>query len=288
MRLSVLDPFVGDLPRLVTPTALEKVRLTYLGTAGFVLEAPDRIIVLDPFLTRPGIWETISAPLVSNMDLISRWIPRAHEVLVGHAHHDHAMDAPAVCSHTGARLIGSRAVCNIGRAAGLPASQLVETQGRETIDCGGHSVRGLPSRHGKVYFNRVTLPGDILVPPKWPARFSQFRHGDVLNWSVHLNGLRIVHVDSAAFIPEELVDQRADVLCLCAIGRRFFPNYVSEMVRLLRPRWVIPCHWDWFFTPLEGPHFMLPGVDLPGMVREIQQAGAQPVVLPIGASQPFG
>lgn len=259
-----------------------RLALTFLGTAGFTVEAAGRTVVLDPFLTRPSLWATATAPLVSDQATVARHVPRADDVFVGHAHHDHVLDAPGLCLRTGARLIGSPDVCQVGRAAGVPEAQLVETRGREVLASGPLSVRGVPSRHGKVYFGRVTLPGTIDVPPAWPPRLREFRHGLVLNWHLEAPGASLVHVDSADFLEEELRGLRCDVLCLCAIGRAARPGYVADAVALLRPRYVIPCHWDWFFTPFEAPPRLLPGVDLPGMVRDIAAAGATPVVLPFG------
>lgn len=260
------------------------VRLRYLGTAGFVVEGDGHTLVLDPFVTRPDLRETLFMPLLPDERRIARLIPRADDVLIGHAHHDHILDAPCLCQQTGARFIGSPDACNVARAAGLDASQIVETRGRETIEAGPATVRGLPSEHGRVYFNRVSLPGDIPKPPPWPARVTDLRHGLVLNWHVELAGVRIVHIDTAEFFADEMEGLRADVLCLCAIGRKYRPNYVAEAVSLLQPKIVVACHWDWFFTPYEAEPKCLPGVDLPGFVDEITAAGAEAVVLPFDGS----
>ncbi|MEO1273243.1 MAG: MBL fold metallo-hydrolase [Myxococcota bacterium] len=254
--------------------------LRYLGTAGFVLEGDGRTVVVDPFITRPGIYQTLFKPLAPDERLIRAVLPRADEVLIGHAHHDHVLDGPTLCHQTGARFIGSPSACNVARAAGLPTSQLVETRGRETIPMGRGLVKGLPSLHGRVYFNTIPLPGTIDAPPQWPPRYRQLRHGLVLNWYIEMAGLRIVHIDSADFIDRELEGLEADVVCLCAIGRRYRPNYVEDCIRLLRPKMVIACHWDWFFTPYHTQPLCLPGVNLPGFVEEIRRAGADPIVLP--------
>lgn len=259
-----------------------KVRLRYLGTAGFVIQGAGRTLVLDPFLTRPGPLATGLRRLKPDAARIAREIPRAHEVLVGHAHHDHILDAPELCRRTGARFLGSPDACNVARAAGLPEAQLVETRGREPIRCGPATVRGLPSRHGRVYFGRVPLPGPISEPPPWPPRVWHLRHGLVLNWHVVIDGVRIVHIDSADFIEDELAGLEADVLCLCAIGRRYRPGYTATAVDLLGPKRVVPCHWDWFFRPFDAEPRLLPGVDLPGFLDEIRAAGSRPVVLPVG------
>ena len=42
----------------------------------------------------------------------------------------------------------------------------------------------------------------------------------------------VVHIDSADFIEQELQGRQADIVCLCAIGRKYRPNYVKDVVRL--------------------------------------------------------
>ncbi|MEI8255775.1 MAG: hypothetical protein WCJ30_08895, partial [Deltaproteobacteria bacterium] len=73
----VLEPyddalsFRGPVPRA------PRMSLSYLGTAGFVLEAAGRTIVLDPFVTRPGLLATVLRPLAPDTRTIRRLIPRA-------------------------------------------------------------------------------------------------------------------------------------------------------------------------------------------------------------------
>jgi len=259
----------------------DDLRLTYLGTAGFVLTDGRRTVVLDPFVSRPGLRRTLSAPLKPDTQTIERHIPHADDVLVGHSHYDHILDAPDLCRRTGARLIGARATMMVGRAAGVPEAQLYETAGREDIASGDWTLRGLPSLHGKAIAGRVPLPGDIIEPPRWPARVTDLRHGQVLNWWVDTGRLTVVHIDSAEFIREELQGLRADIVCLCAIGRKYRPDYVKEVVELLQPRWIVPCHWDTMITPVDAEPDMIPGVDLPGFMDEIRAAGVTPLLTPI-------
>jgi L-ascorbate metabolism protein UlaG (beta-lactamase superfamily) len=277
-RLTTPDPRWFRTPHVVAEHDLE---LAYLGTAGFVLRTGEHTLALDPYVTRAGVAELLRGPLVPDSARVVRYFPQVNDVLVGHAHYDHVLDAPLICQLTGARLIGSRAVCMVGQAAGLPHTQLVSTAGREDIESGPFVVRGLPSRHGKVLLGRVPFPGDITRPPRWPARAWELRHGLVLNWLVRTRSFTLVHVDSADFVREELEGLSADVVCLCAVGRRYRPRYVEEIVRALRPRWVVPCHWDTMITPLDEEPQLLPGVDLPGMFDEIVRAGAEPLLLPL-------
>lgn len=262
------------------PSGGETVEITYLGTAGFIIKGAGRTVVLDPYVSRPNLRRTLTTRLHPDTRLIRELIPHADDVLVGHAHYDHILDAPDLCRQTGARLIGSDSTIMVGRAAGLPPRQLLATTGREDIRSGHWTVRGLPSRHGKV-FGRIPMPGDITTLPAWPPRMADLKHGLVLNWVVDTGGLRIVHIDSADFINEELEGQEADIVCLCAIGRKYRPDYVKDVVRLLKPRWIIPCHWDTMMTPIHADPDLIPSVDLPGFLREIIDAGCEPLLTPL-------
>lgn len=289
-RLIGLEP-AQPLPYVAEDTAIADgtapaLDIRYLGTAGFVISDGNHTVVLDPYLTRPDLLTSLTQPLAPDTALIARLIPEADDVLIGHAHHDHILDGPDLCKQTGARLIGSSSTVQVGIAAGLPPEQLVETAGREDIASGPWTVRGFPSRHGKI-FGRIPFPGDLHAPPPWPPRMHQLKHGLVLNWLVDTGKLKVMHIDSADFIDEELAGHHCDIVCLCAIGRQARPNYVRDVVRLLKPTWVIPCHWDTMITPIEAAPDLLPGVDLPGFLREIEASGARPLLTPMLGHQRF-
>ncbi len=262
------------------------LQLTWEGTAGFTCKLGDRTLVLDPYVSRVSLLGHLK-PMRPDEALVERVFPEAHEVIIGHAHYDHILDAPSLCVRTGARLIGCPSACNVGRAGGVPEEQLVCTVGNEDIPCGDQiTVRGIPSAHGKVY-GLVPLQGTIDAPPPWPPKNRDLRHGIVFNWFLeHTRAdgspLRMLHVDSAQFFTERVKDVRADVLCLCAIGRNYRPRYLEELVEITQPKFIVPCHWDWLFDPYGAPARQLPGVDLEGFVRAIEGLGVEPVVLPMG------
>lgn len=275
MLLRPVDPKLYHKEPVAADAALS---LRYLGTAGFVLEGQGHTMVLDPYVSRPRLLQMFR-PLVPDTALIDEVIPHTDDVLVGHAHFDHILDAPHLCHRDGARLIGSPSVCQVGRAAGLPETQLVVTSGREKIPSGPATIYGVPSLHGKI-FGRIPLPGVIESPPSWPPKYKELRCGIVLNWHIEWAGIRVVHIDSADVIDEELDGLQADVVCLCAVGRQSRPQLVSTVVGKLKPKIVVACHWDWFFSPYKKKPLCLPGVDLPGFCQEVKEAGAAPVILP--------
>lgn len=258
--------------------------LRWLGTAGFVLEHGQSTLLFDPFLSRMGLITTVARRLRPFEETLRREIPRADDILIGHAHYDHAMDAPSIALRTGATIYGSPSTANIARAAGVPEAQIHTVTPMQELALSHGSAMALPSQHGKVYFGRVTLPGDIPSPPSWPPRLKELKHGQVYTWWADWGGLKVVHVDSADYDTELIGQVEADVVCLCAIGRRYRPGYTREILEALRPKLVVPCHWDYFGRPFNEPARQLPGVDLAGFVREIEACGAPVCVLPMGGS----
>ena len=256
-------------------------KMTYLGTAGFILSNADRTLVLDPFITRPSLWQTFTQPLISDPNLVKRLIPHADDVLIGHAHYDHILDAPEICQQTGARLIGSKATLMYGKSAGLKDAQMLEVQGHEIINSGSWQIKALPSIHGKALFGKIPLPGDMTEPPPFPPKFNQLRHGQVLNWWIDTGKLKIVHIDSADFLEQHLGTVKADIVCLCAIGRKYRPHYVRDVINLLQPKYIVPCHWDTMMTPIDAEPKLLPGVDIEGFLEEIKSCGVIPLFTPI-------
>src|SRR5213075_3140263 len=83
-----------------SPATRPPIVLTYLGVAGWQLEAAGTIVITDPYLSRPA---DPDAPLVPDAAAIAAHTPpHADLVLVGHSHHDHLLDAPSVARRTGA------------------------------------------------------------------------------------------------------------------------------------------------------------------------------------------
>lgn len=253
------------------------LRFTFLGTAGFVVASAERTFAIDPYLSRADIRTTLFGRLSIDEERVARCVPAADEVLVGHSHYDHALDAPAVARRTGARLVGSPASAQIARAYGFDMTRFVEVRAGDSVACGAARATAFESRHGRAFLGRVPFPGDIVAPPSWPPRASELRHGAVFHWLLETAGTRVLHVDTADFYEDHLA--RADVLLLCAVGRQYRRDYTRLLLERVRPELVIPCHWDDFSVPVEAPPRQLPGVDVEGFVEEIRACGARAVVL---------
>ena len=245
-------------------------RLTWLGTAGFVVESRDATILVDPFLTRPGL-VGLARPFVPDERAIRRRVPaRVDAVLCGHSHYDHVADAPRIARLTGAKLVGSESTCAWGRAEGLDEAQLVRIPpGGAIVRFGDVEVRFVRSRHGRLFPGRVPFPGDVTGVPAGPKRFWHYRMGGAFGILLRAPGVTVYHNGSADLVDAELEGEQADVLLACLAGRQGTQSYVSRMIGALQPKLVVPSHHDAFFAPLERGLHLLPGIDLEGFVSEV-------------------
>src|SRR5687768_9663607 len=87
-------------PQGTSPVRGAAVRLSWLGTAGYIITTEETTLLVDPFITRPGLRRLFS-PLVPDDLAIARHVPRRVDaVLCGHSHFDHAADAPRIAKMT--------------------------------------------------------------------------------------------------------------------------------------------------------------------------------------------
>lgn len=262
--------------RYTTPPEPDQLQLTWLGTAGFSLEYRGRVLLIDPFVSRPRMRHTLWRPLRPNLDAIRRHVPRADFIVCTHSHHDHILDVPEIARLTGAQVVGSDSTCNLCRGAGLTSNQLKLVDAPRILELPPFRITLRRSLHGRALFNRVPLVGSIPPGTKLPLRMREFRSDT--NFGVLIEclpeagdgpGPSVFHLGSADFHPETVDGLRADVLLACLAGRHRRDGYVRELLHALQPRVVIPIHYDDFFLPLEKPIRELPHTDLTGFREEV-------------------
>jgi L-ascorbate metabolism protein UlaG (beta-lactamase superfamily) len=264
------------------------VRLSWLGTAGFIVETQETTLLIDPYLSRPSVAGLVRR-IVPDERAILRHVPRRVDaILCGHSHFDHVADAPRIARLTGAKLVGSASTCAWGRAEGLGEDRLVRIgPSGATVRFGDVEVRFVPSRHGRIVFGRVPFTGEVLGVPRVPGRMWHYKMGGAYGVLIKAPGVTVYHNGSADLVDAELEGERADVLIVGLAGRKGTENYVARLMTALSPKLVIPTHHDAFFAPLERGLFLLPGIDLQGFVSEVLARSPEACVITPDYKEPI-
>ena len=255
------------------------VRVTYLGTNGYLLEARGAAILIDPYFSRMSLGRcALKLHTVARKDLVEQWTkgaPRLDAVLATHGHVDHLFDAPQILKETGAPLYASARSVELAGSMGVRRGQLHAVQPGALFRAGSATVRVLRASHDRV-LGKVPFPD----PPKNlpPRNVDDWTVGQPLAYLITIGGKRI-YLNSGS-LPEELPPPGLGPVDLAILGVatpdavRAFPGELQR----LRPRLVLPSHQDDFFRPLSEGFQFLPGSNFP-RVRQVAQAEGRELIL---------
>jgi len=256
-----------------SPPARDPVALTYFGVAGWQLEGAGRVILADPYFSRP-IHD--GGPISPDLEAIAARAPaKADLITIGHSHIDHLLDAPEVARRTGATLLGSLTTAMIGRASGLPEEQLITVKGGEDFAFDGFSVRVIPSLHSALDDKHV-FGGALTEPPTLPMPSSDWPEGGTFAYLVRLAGHEILMLSTANFIERELEGLRPDIAIIGVGLRQEIYDYTCRLLHALGdPPRVYANHFDdWHAPPVDVP----PDEDLLAFVAEVEACAPGTIV----------
>lgn len=224
-------------------TEQESVTLRWLGVSGLTLQHRDAVLALDPFVTRPPLQRLFAGRVEPDEALATRLLPHCQAILITHAHFDHFMDAPGIARRTGALICGTPNTCALALALGVPQHQVHVVASGERLALPPFEIEIWPGDHPWI---PGFAPGPLPVRLATPLRLRDYRMDGCLSYFVHLAGWRVLayHAQRVVALP------RADVLCLSMAQPAAFYEQVLQQVR---PRLVIPLHWDDMFRPLDKP-----------------------------------
>lgn len=235
------------------------VMVTFLGTTTLLFDDGQTQFLIDGFLSRPAMMASLrprTDPAVVDAALTAAGVDatRLAAVLVSHSHLDHALDVGYIVNkYPRAVLYGSHSTHQIGCGAGIAQARNRVVSAGDQIALGGFVVTVLPTTHSP----HALFPGVIDECLAQPAWMWSYKEGGSFDFRVSHGPHTILVKGGANVIPPPVGDQHVDVLFLSTglvgkQGAQFGKQYFDDTVARLRPRLVIPMHWDDFFAPLSG------------------------------------
>ncbi|MDX1565673.1 MAG: MBL fold metallo-hydrolase, partial [Phycisphaeraceae bacterium] len=203
---SGFGPLADHLPPEPEATGEPKtsgVRLTYLGTNGYLVETDAKRILIDPYFSRIGFaTAALNLPTAPRTDRIDRYLAQLKIdresldlILITHGHFDHLMDVPHIVKKTGAPVLASETSCHLLRALGVPGRLTVPTRPGKKHEQGALQVRTLTASHDTICCGAVPFPGRLNKQPDPPRTPSHYVLGEPLAFTIRLAGKNI-YIDS--------------------------------------------------------------------------------------------
>lgn len=195
------------------------MNITFLGHAGFYLVGSSRVLI-DPFLTGNPLAKHKPEDLQPDL------------ILLSHGHGDHMGDAESIARNSGALVVGVHEMaCYLG-ARGIKTHGM-HIGGSRSFD--GVTVKLTPAWHGS------SVPG---------RDGESLYLGTPAGFIVQMDGKTVYHAgDTGLFGDMALLGRRYTIdVALLPIGDNYTmgPDDALEAVNLLRPRLVIPMHYNTF------------------------------------------
>ncbi len=220
-----------------------KTSLRWLGTAGIQIKSHNEILLIDPFLSRPPFKFLFAGRVHPDQDQISKHILHADHVLISHAHYDHLMDVPFIALHTRAQIYGSPNTCQILQIHHVPKDQIHPVHEGDEFKASNFLIEVIPAKHPIVPGYTAGRLKSKLEPP---LSLRDYRMDNYFSFLITTDELRILVWSSIS----THYAQPADVLFVRAVAS---PDWYAELLAIVKPRLVIPTHWDDIFQPLSKP-----------------------------------
>ncbi|MCS7352386.1 metal-dependent hydrolase [Thermoflexus sp.] len=200
------------------------VRVTWYGHAAFLIESDGKRILIDPFLSGNPV-----APLKAEE-------VEADVILITHGHADHVGDAVDIARRTGALVISNYEIVSWFQNKGIQNTHPLHIGGGRDFDFG--RVKLTPAFHGSI------LPDGSYG-------------GNPAGVLLYLGKHRIYHAgDTGLFGDMKLIGAEKLDLAMLPIGDNFTmgPADALQAARLLKPKVVIPMHYNTWDLIQQDPH----------------------------------
>jgi len=237
-----------------------RMKLKWLGTAGFEVKTGNHVFLVDPYLSR-------NKNACPKQEITPSDIKKASQIFISHGHFDHIQDVPQIALQTNAHIYGSSVAANfLKKRRVLPQQINSVLSDKKTFKFQQYTAQAFFSEHIK--FDKKLVVSTLLKINvalfKYFPLFQQFPCGQVLSWRFYIENKIIQFFGSAGSSLEELKkmgETPIDILLLPFQGHSDICQIGLNYVKHLKPKIVIPHHHDDFFPPISKTIDLTPFVE---------------------------
>ncbi len=231
------------------------MKIKWLLTAGFEILTENNKILIDPYISRPKNAVPQLKTKISDLK-------NANMVFLSHGHFDHAFDLPEILKDTNIKLYCSKQVEEM-----LINDHKVDKNNIQSVKGGDilnfdpdFKVTVVKSKHikfnsslilkkifsGKVFKTKKMTGSGLREVFKW-------KKGDILGFLFEFNnGKKLLHFGSGGYFKEEIdkLPKEIEYFLGPVAGRSDVDKVLAKLTGLIKPKTIIPHHFDDFFPPI--------------------------------------
>ena len=230
------------------------VQVRWTGAAGLEITHEGKTWLVDPYYSRWGKWKIFFGRVNPRIDRIDQRLAELpgdlQAVMVGHTHFDHALDIPPIAHRFDGPVVGSASLDALLRSCGQPDRVTVCRGGERLTLPGDAAVTMLESRHVSGFLGKTPFSGEIEAADHPPVKAAHYLQGCNFICLLEVGGVTFAHSGSANLLDEALVGRTCDVLFMAQPFWKNTRDYHRRLVGTLKPRVVVPFHFDDFTKPL--------------------------------------
>ena len=211
-----------------------KMKFRWFGAAGLEFQFNSSTILIDPYLSRHSPFNIIFAKLIPNIQTIKRYVSIADQIFVSHSHFDHISDIPEIYRITNADIYSTKYGKDILIDKMVPENKIFVLVDKAKIDKPDYSLSPIYGDHMPIIGKKQYLKQNNKIPEKIERSF-HYCMDDLYNFFIEYNDIKILIWNS--HFKNDLIN--ADVLII-----KPQDNIVLEIVKQIRPKLLVPVHWD--------------------------------------------
>ncbi len=237
----------------------------WFGAASVLIDDGTNALLFDPFVSRQentplGILFQAKAKVAH--ERVARRVKhpgfqRVNAIFVGHSHYDHSVDVARFASLLDVPVFGSPSTKRVVSAGGhLNVKAISNGEVLHENEIGtGFRVHVLQGKHGAASFFINPLATHVAPDFSVPAPISKYGLGEVHSFVIEHKHGTILHIGSAGVSPGSLDPfvGKIDLVLLALVGRPPTETFLAQVVGKLRPKTLIPIHYDNLFRAADRP-----------------------------------
>jgi L-ascorbate metabolism protein UlaG (beta-lactamase superfamily) len=202
-------------------------------------------LLIDPYLSRPELAQPFLPIQLADLSPVD-------EIFLTDGRFDHALDIPALAQQTGAIIHAGEPVCQRLISLGVSAHNLEQIVPQTPKQVGSLSWQAVASRAKEA----DTLPAvrrlirNLQMPAHLGDLVRAWPPGEEVAYFFRIDGLSVLHLSSTHWTEAEVQDLRPDVVLLPVESQPDMSAVAARLAALLKPKIVVPHHWDNYFPPL--------------------------------------